>query len=119
MVSEKSSLSCLHGRSLDDLLLETIGDVLKQVFGEKPAKIILRNIKKGYSLRWEEIPTKAQVFAGALQKILGSSGAVIIEDLIVEILYSKLKLEFKWKKGYGFSDYVRELGSKFGLTVEG
>ena len=103
---------------VDILLLETIDDVLKQVFGERSAKTILRNMKKTYSLKREEIPKRGQVFSDALQKTLGS-GAVIIEDLIVETFYSKLELEFKWKKGYGFSDYIKELRSKFGSTVEG
>ena len=113
MVSEEELLTCVDG-----LLLETIGDVLRQVFGENSAKILLRHVKKSSSLKWEEIPKRAQVFSDALRNILGSGG-VIIEDLILETLYSKLELEFKWKKGYRFSDYIKELRSKFGLTVEG
>jgi len=103
MVSEEVPVTCV-----DDLLLETIGDVLKQVFGENAAKIMLQNVKKDYSLKLEEIPKRAQVFSDALRNILGSGG-VIIEDLILETLYSKLELEFKWKKGYTFSDYIKEL----------
>jgi len=112
MASEEDPLT-----RVDGLLLETIGDVLKQVFGENSAKILLRHVKKS-SLKWEEIPKRAQVFSDALRNILGQGG-VIIEDLILETLYSKLELEFKWKKGYGFSDYIKELRSRFGLTVEG
>jgi len=103
MVSEEVPVTCV-----DDLLLETIGDVLRQVFGENSAKIILRNMKKSHSLKWEEIPKRAQVFSDALRNLLGSGG-VIIEDLVLETLYSKLELKFEWKKGYGFSDYIREL----------
>jgi len=103
MVSEEAPVICV-----DDLLLETIGDVLRQVFGENSAKIILRNMKKSYSLKWEEIPKRAQVFSDALRNLLGSGG-VIIEDLILETLYSKLELKFEWKKGYRFSDYIKEL----------
>jgi len=114
MASEEDPLICV-----DDLLLEIIDDVLKQVFGKTSAKIILRNAKKSYSLKWEEIPKRVQVFSDALRNILGSSGGVIIEDLILETLYSKLDLEFEWKKGYRFSDYIKELRSRFGLTVEG
>jgi len=95
-------------KSLDDLLLETIDDVLRQVFGEK---IIIGSMNKGYSLEWEEIPKKLEVFADALEKTLGS-GAVIIEDLILESLHSRLGLELIWRKGYGFSDYIRELREK-------
>jgi len=113
-------MACVQGvlKSVDDLLLETIDDVLKQVFGKKPAKILIQGMKKNYFLEWEEIPSKVEVFADGLGKILGS-GAVIIEDLILESLHSELGLELKWKKGYGFSDYIKELRNKCGLTVEG
>jgi hypothetical protein len=106
MVSEEDYLACI-----DDLFLETIGDVLNQVFGENSAKTILRHVKKSSSLKWEEIPRRIEVFADALQKTLGI-GAVIIEDLILETLYPKLGLEFRWKKGYGFWDYIEELRQK-------
>jgi len=68
-----------------------------------------------YSLEWEEIPKKVEVFSEALGKTLGS-GAVIIEDLILESLHSRLRLELRWKKGYGFSDYIKDLRSTCGLT---
>jgi hypothetical protein len=106
MVSEEDYLPYV-----DDLLLETIGDILKQVFGENAAKTILRHMKKSSSLKWEEIPGRIEVFAESLQKILGQ-GAFIIEDLILETLYPKLEFEFEWKKGYRFSDYIEELRKK-------
>jgi len=96
-----------RGRSFDDLLLETMDDVLKQVFGEEPAKVILKHIKKRYSLE-EEIPERVDVFSDALCKILGS-GSVLIENLILKSLYSKLELKFEEKEGYEFSDYIKEL----------
>jgi len=100
MVSEEDCES-----HFEDLLLETIGDVLNQVFGENSAKTILRYVKKSSS---SFDRSRIEIFAVALQKILGQ-GAVIIEDLILETLYPKLGLEFKWKKGYTFSDYIEEL----------
>jgi len=82
---------------------------LKQVFGEEPAKIILQHAKK--SAKWEENPKRVEAFAEALREILGS-GSVLIENLILKSLYSKLELKFEEKKGYGFSDYVKELREK-------
>jgi len=95
-------MACVQGvlKSFDDLLLETIDDVLKQVFGKKPAKIIIQSMKKNYFLEWEEIPSKVEVFADALGKILGLGA--IIEDLILESLHSNLGLELKWRKVTGF-----------------
>jgi len=100
-----------YSARVDGLLLETIGDVFNKVFGENSAKTILRHVKKSSSLKWGEIPRRIEAFAGALQENLGQ-GAFIIEDLILETLYPKLGLEFKWKKGYSFVDYIEELRQK-------
>lgn len=118
MVSEEGSLSCLRVRSFDDLLLETIDEVLKEVFGDESAKIILQHVKKSGSLKWEENPKSAEVFVDALRKILGA-GSVPVENLILKSLYSKLELKFEKKEGYRFPDYAKELRSKCGSTVEG
>ena len=118
MVSEAVSLTCSCMRSFDDLLLETIDNVLKQVFGEESAKIILQHVKKTDCLKWEEIPKHAEIFADALRKILGA-GSVPVENLILKSLYSKLELKFDEKEGYGFSDYIKRLRSKWGLKREG
>ena len=96
----------LHGRSFGDLFLETIDEVLKQVFGVEGAEIILRWVKS--DPRWEKNPDKPDVFLHALRRFLGS-GAAPIEKLIIKALYSKLGLKFKEKDGYDSSDYVKEL----------
>ncbi len=114
MVSEAVSLTWSGMRSFDDLLLETIGDVLKQVFGEESAKIILQHVEKTDCLKWEEIPKSAEIFADALRKVLGA-GSVPVENLILKSLYSKLELKFEENEGYGFSDYIKRLRSKWGL----
>jgi hypothetical protein len=81
-------------------------DVLKQVLGEEPAEIIVRHVKReSGSLKWEKNAKKVE---DALQEILGS-GSVTVESLILKSLYSKLESKFEEKKGYGFSDYVKEL----------
>jgi len=42
-------------------------------------------------------------------EMLMVSAAAVIEKMILENLYSKLRLEFEEKEGYGFSDYLKEL----------
>ena len=106
MVSEEDYLPYV-----DDLLLETIGDVLNQVFGENAAKTILRHMKKSSSLKWDEIPGRIEVFAESLQKILGQ-GAVIIEDLILETLCQKFGLELESNRNSGFKDSIMGLRNR-------
>jgi len=91
--------------SLDDIVTEAIAEVINNVFEDGTSKIILKFLDENES---GTIDQKAKNFASALPEILGS-GSVIIEDLILETLYSKLGLEFRWKEDYRFHDYVKEL----------
>lgn len=113
MVSEEGLLTCSRGRSFDDLLRETIDDVLKQVFGAEPAKIILQHVRKSGSLEGAENLRSAEVFAGALREVLGA-GVGPVENLILKSLCSTLELEFERKEGYGFPDHVKELRERCG-----
>ncbi len=108
-MSEESALTCLRMRSFENLLRETVDDVLKEVLGEEPAKIIIRYLEKeSDSLKLEK---KAKKVEDTLQKILGA-GSVTIESLILKNLYSKLESKFEEKEEYDFSDYLLELKKK-------
>ncbi|MFQ6095521.1 MAG: hypothetical protein ACE5NN_05210 [Candidatus Bathyarchaeia archaeon] len=101
-------------RGFDDLFLETIEDILKWVLGEAPAKIVLQRMKKVGSLKSKRV----EVLEDALQKILGQGAGLIIEDLILRSLYSRLELKFERIQGYTFSDYVKELRRKCGQLAD-
>jgi len=64
-------------------------------------------------LKREGIAEKPEVFSAGLERLLGS-GAPVIEKLILKNLYVRLDLRFREKKGYEFSDYIRELEEKCG-----
>jgi len=93
---------CQKMLSFDDILAETIDEVVKNVFEKDIAKIVLKYLKKNSS---KKLNKRVRILADALPKILGES-SVIIEDLILETLYSKCGLELKWKRNYRFADYV-------------
>jgi len=103
--------------TLDDLLLKVVDATMKQVFTQAGAKVIHGYLENYTHLKREEIAEKTEVFSTGLKRLLGS-GAPVIENLIVKNLCRKLELKFEEKKGYEFSDYVRELRKRFeGLTV--
>lgn len=103
-------------RGLDYLLLGVIDETLKQVFKEEGAKVIYKYVENKCHLKWEQIFENPEVFSAGLERLLVSA-APVIEKMIVKSLYSKLELNFEEKKGYEFSDYIRELREK--LDVEG
>lgn len=90
------------------LLVKTIDVQLKQVFGETATFVIYNYLQNALSLRQEEIPKKLEVFTEGLNRFL-SSGARVVEKVILEGLYSDFEQEFQVKEGYNFVDYINEL----------
>lgn len=89
-------------------LIRTIDMQLKQVFGESGASIIYQYLQSALSLRQEEIPRKLEAFSEGLDKFL-SSGARVVEKVILDKLYSNFDQAFEFKEGYSFVDYVEDL----------
>ena len=98
--------------TVDDILLKAVDETLKEIFKETGAKVIYNFLGNNHHLKWEEIAERSEVFSSGIERLLGS-GAQVTEKLILKKLHSKLKLEFKEKEGYAFSDYVEELRKKF------
>jgi len=93
---------------LDDLLLSAVDETMNHVFREAGTKVIYDYLENNSPLEREEIAEKPKVFSAGLERLLDSS-APVIEKMILKNLYSKLGLKFEEKKGYEFSDYVKEL----------
>jgi hypothetical protein len=91
--------------NFDDMLLEIIEEVLKNIFDVNTAETILHYVNKNTG---EKMDARIQFFADSLPKILGH-GATIVEDLILETLYNRLHTDLKWRKDYRFIDYIQVL----------
>ena len=89
-------------------LIKAIDVQLKRVFGEKGTSVIYNYLQSALSLKREEIPKKLDVFTEGLDRFL-SSGAKVVEKVILDGLYSNFEEEFQFKEGYKFVDYVDEL----------
>jgi len=101
---------------LDDLLANVVDETLTQVFKKEGVRVIYDYFENNHHLKREEIAEKPGVFSNGLERLLGSA-APVIENLILKNLHAKLGLKFREKKGYGFSDYVKELRES--AVVEG
>ena len=99
----------LHAtETLEDLLLKTIDETMKQIFKEAGIPVIYTFLETNNGLKREEIAEKPEVFSTGMKKLLGS-GAPVIEKLILKNLHRKLELKFEEKGDYEFSDYITEL----------
>ena len=103
MISSKLTL-----HKIDGLILETVKEVLTEIFGELPVMYMLLTMKETHNLEVNDIPQEPQVFSRALQDILGKN-SVLIEELIMEILHMKLEEKSKAEDNYEFSEHIRDL----------
>lgn len=91
--------------SFNDTIMETIEEVMRDVLDDDKAEIIIQYLDKSSSKMLDE---RIEIFADALPKIL-DVGHIIIEDLILETLYSKYGLDLVRNSDHKFTDYIMEL----------
>jgi len=94
-------------RDLDKLLEEAIDEGLN-VLGKSGKQMLFFHLEKSHSLKKHEIAQKPEAFAVAIKEIFGA-GSPVLEKLIIKSVYSKLGLEYKEKKEYTFTDYLRDV----------
>ena len=95
-------------KDLNIYFAEAVDDTLKQIFKEDGARVIYEFLENHGRLKLEEVADKPDVFSATLEKLMVSA-AHVIEKLILKKLYCRLGLKFEEKKGYEFSDYIRDL----------
>ena len=98
-------------KDFEKLILETVDEELKRIFGKEATLIIYGYLENNLSLRREEIAEKIELFSKGIDKFFGS-GARMLERTILTDLYSNFGLEYETKRGYSFVDYVTELKNK-------
>lgn len=92
--------------SFEDTVKQTIKEIIRNVFeDDEVVESIFQYFQKASSNVMDE---NAQILTDTLPKILGS-GSIIIEDLILETLYSKYNLDLIRRKDYRFADYLTDL----------
>lgn len=95
-------------RDWNSFFAETVDETLKQVFKEEGTKVIYNFLETQSRLKLEDFADKPEVFSASLERLMVSA-AQVIEQTILNKLYSKAGLKFEAKKGYEFSDYITEL----------
>jgi len=102
----------------DYLLLKTINEVLVSIFGTDGARNIWLFLKEKCNLEFDEVPERIGDFERGLSELVDIN-SMIIEDLIIDTLYSKFDVKKKRKPNYKFTDYVTELRVKCEDADEG
>jgi hypothetical protein len=101
----------------EDRISKIIDRVLRQIFGDEALVLIYKYLENKYSLKQNEISAKIDVFTRGLEEFL-SSGAYVIEQKILEDIYSsygllrRLELE-RAREDWDFVSQVRFLREKY------
>jgi len=108
---EKISGISKSQRNLQKLMLEVVDETLKKFFGEASTLVVYGYLERKHNLRKEDIPRKPNVFSKSLREMF-VSGAILIEESILNNLFSKLKLEYKEWRELTFTEAIRRLSNR-------
>jgi hypothetical protein len=94
---------------LDMKIMEAVDESLAS-FGDSVRQVVYFQLQSNYNVPKQEIPTKIEEFAEAIEAIFGI-GARLIEMKIIETLYSKANgfLYVPKNEDLMFKDYVQNL----------
>jgi hypothetical protein len=100
-------------RDFETFLLEAIDDGLSSL-GESSKQTIYYHLGKSFNMRREDIPTRINAFAQAIENIFGV-GANFVEVLIMKKLYEKIGGIFIWNESerFGFIEYLAKAKRTF------
>lgn len=95
-------------RDFDKILLEAVDEGLSSL-GQSAKQGIYFHLEKDFNIDKEEIPSKVNDFASAIERIFGL-GANVIEILIMRRLHEKVGLNIKLHRSEDltFTQYVAE-----------
>ena len=83
-------------KRLNKVIVNTVDEELKKIFGETATLVIYGYLEDNLSLRREKIPEKIGLFSQGLEKFFGS-GAFVLEKTILTNLYSSFGFTYEEK----------------------
>ena len=98
-------------KSLDDLLLHCIDEVLADLLGRRAREAIYDCLERDHSLARSDIPKHMTLFLQLLDETFGKGSRTIWKS-IIKRLYEKLEWKFYDNPGYEFIDYMEEIRAK-------
>jgi hypothetical protein len=100
-------------RDFDKLLLEAVDEGLSSL-GQSAKQAIYFHLEEDFNIDKQEIPSRINDFASAIEKIFGL-GANVIEILIMRRLHEKVGLHIKLHRSEDltFTQYVAEAKRSF------
>ena len=93
--------NCRKKDEFKDNLIDSIEEVLSF------SQVVLNFLELNTAFKKEDIVDNPHIFCEELRDLFGAS-AIGIEDLIIERLYSKIKMKYRKERGKDFKCYLDE-----------
>jgi hypothetical protein len=116
--SAASHMSSVNARTLDDLLAESVDEVLDGLFGRRAKEAIYDHMATHYSLAREEIPRSMDKFFKVTEKTFGEGSKTIYRS-ILKRLFKKLEWKFEEIPGFEFEDYLEAARARIARELVG
>ena len=99
-------------RSLDDVLLLCIDEVLLGILGRPPREAIYDYLERNHSLARCDVPNHLEELVGLLEKLFGKGGKTI-EKSIIRRLVDELDWNLENESRFDFIDYIEAVRTRF------
>lgn len=105
--SEKSEALTFNAKTLDELVWESVDEVLNGLLGKKPTEAIYDRLERHFSIARNDIPQNTETLFDLVKAHFGQKGSMVISRCIAKRVFENLGWEFVQVEGFGFSDYVQ------------
>jgi len=105
LVTAGQNLQDAGSKTLNDLLLESIDEVLENLLRRKARDAIFEYLARNYSISRDDVPSNMDKFFQLTEDAFGK-GSRTIAKCIVKRLFEKLEWKFEEIEGFDFFDYL-------------
>lgn len=92
--------------ALNNLISDSIGEVLRDLFGNRAAEAIYDYMERNHLTGRIEIPSHLKEFFQLLENNFGAQSSKVIGRAVAKRIYAKLDWEFYPVAKYEFADYL-------------
>jgi hypothetical protein len=104
--SQKSEPLTFNAKTLNELIWESVDEVLNGLIGKKPTEAIYDYLERHFSIARDDIPQNTETLFEVVRGLFGQKSCTVISTCIAKRVFENLGWEFVQVPGLGFSEYV-------------
>ena len=104
--SQKPEALTFNAKTLNELVWESVDEVLNGLVGKKPTEAIYDHLERHFSIARDDIPRNTETLFEVVEGLFGHKSGMVISRAIAKRVFVNLGWEFVQVEGFGFSDYI-------------